>query len=52
MKRVTFTEFKVPTRVVGRDPELTIALLKALKESYLPKPSLIQRIKDLKHLLP
>jgi len=42
--RTTHTPFKTPTRSIGRDATITVALLLALGT---PKPTIIQKIKRL-----
>jgi hypothetical protein len=45
--RITHTPFKTPTRSIGRDAALTVALMLALGT---PKPTILQKIKRLFNL--
>jgi hypothetical protein len=42
--RTTHTPFKTPTRSIGRDAAITVALLLAMEK---PKPTILQKIKRL-----
>ena len=42
--RVTHTPFSAPVRVIGRDAELTIALMRALGGRLTPQGGIFHRI--------
>ena len=44
--RVTHTPFSAPVRVIGRDAELTIALLRALGGRSVPQGGIFHRLID------
>jgi hypothetical protein len=44
--RVTHTPFSTPTRPIGRDVEVTIALIQALGRSAAPNCGIFHRVLD------
>jgi len=44
--RVTHTPFSTPTRPIGRDVEVTIALIQALGRTAVPNCGIFHRVLD------
>ena len=44
--RVTHTPFSTPTRPIGRDVELTIALIQAIGRTAAPNCGVLHRVLD------
>ena len=50
--RVTHTPFSTPVRVIGRDAELTIALIQALGRNAAPNAGWLHKtIETIRHLI-
>ena len=52
MKRVTHTAFNTPTRSIGRDVELTLALIQALGRNAAPNTGWLHKtIETIRHFI-